>query len=264
MVITQSGPCKETCFTKMLISWAPRGPRHDLLCIWHSSKWRLILKPSSKIVTSAAVGSVYVSGDKVGDYTYEADFPVLGHTVTNSGSIARSFDSTVRKMWKAFWGNAGSRGARTLGRSRLAMLIVRSVQPLFEFQCARWPVQITYLNKLDTLQRKMVSIAFGLRRTAAQSMEQYNRNCCRVAAPYIRQPWSHVWCKRMKTWAETWHGIPGIGSLAFPSFKIQAGWSLDEFSVAPNRCLLDPHEHAHSTEKWSVDGMRLWLMPMTF
>ena len=174
------------------------------------SRWRLTLKPSSKMVTSAAVGSEHVTGDKVGDYTYESDFPVLGHMVASSGSIARSFDSTIRKMWKAYWGNSGSRAAKTLGRQRLATLIVRSVQPLFEFQCARWPAQITYLNKLDTIQRKMVSMAFGLRKTPAETMEQYNRKCCRIAAPYISQPWSHVWCKRMQTWSEYMSRHPHI------------------------------------------------------
>jgi len=165
-------------------------------------RWHLILKPSSKMVTSAAVGSAYSQGEKVADYVYEKDFPVLGHTINNAGSIARSFENTTRKMWKAFWGNAGSKAAKTLGRQRLATLIVRSVQPLFEFQCARWPAQITYLNKLDTLQRKMIASAFGLRKSPAETMEQHNRRSCRIAAPYIATPWSHVWCKRMKTWSD--------------------------------------------------------------
>ena len=105
-------------------------------------------------------------------------------------------------MWKAFWVNAGSKAAKTLRRPRLAKLISRSVQPLFEFQCARWPAQITYLKKIDILQRKMISSAFGIRRNPAESVEQHNRRCSRVAAPYIDCPWSHVWCKRMKTWSD--------------------------------------------------------------
>ena len=161
------------------------------------------------MVTSAAVGSTYVAGAKIGDYTYEQDFPVLGrivpvlgHIVNNAGSIAKPFEMTIRKMWKSFWGNAGSKGAKTLGRQRLAKLISRSVQPPFEFQCARWPAQITYLQKLDVLQRRMISIAFGLRRSPAENVEQYNRRCSRVAAPFIDCLWSHVWCKRMKTWSD--------------------------------------------------------------
>ena len=166
------------------------------------SNWHLTLKPSSKLVTSAAVGSAYIAGDKVGEYLYEQDFPVLGHVMNNAGSIARSFETTTRKMWKAFWGNAGSKAAKTLGRQRLATLIVRSVQPLFEFQCARWPAQITYLNKLDTLQRKMIASAFGLCKSPAETMEQHNRRSCRISAPYIKTPWSHIWCRRMMTWRD--------------------------------------------------------------
>ena len=95
-----------------------------------------------------------------------------------------------------------SKAAKTLGRQRLAMLISRSVQPLFEFQCARWPAQLTYLNSIDVLQRKMVSSAFGLRKSPGESMEQYKRRSCRVVAPYIDSPWSHVWCRRQKTWSD--------------------------------------------------------------
>ena len=183
------------------------------------NKWRLTLKPSSKMVTSAAVGSSFVAGEKIGDYTYEQDFPVLGHVINNAGSIQKSFELTTRKMWKAFWGNAGSKAAKTLGRQRLAVLISRSVQPLFEFQCARWPAQITYLNRLDILQRKMISSAFGLRRSPAENVEQFNRRCSRVAVPYIHCHWSHVWCKRMQTWSDHMARHPDLWPARISGFQ---------------------------------------------
>jgi len=163
-------------------------------------RWQLTLKLSSKMITSAAVGSEHVEGDTVNGYVYHQDFPVLGHLVNNTGSIAYAFENTPRKMWKAFWGNAGSRRARTLGQRRKVLLIARAVRPLFEFVCARWPAQITYLDQIDVIQRKMVSLAFGLRRTPAESMKKYNARCGRAAAPFIDLSWSQVWCTRMQSW----------------------------------------------------------------
>ena len=163
-------------------------------------RWQLTLKLSSKMITSAAVGSEHVEGDTVNGYVYHQDFPVLGHLVNNTGSIAYAFEKTLQKMWKAFWGNAGSRRARTLGQRRKVLLIARAVRPLFEFVCARWPAQITYLDQIDVIQRKMVSLAFGLRRTPAESMKKYNARCGRAAAPFIDLSWSQVWCTRMQSW----------------------------------------------------------------
>ena len=141
--------------------------------------------PSSKLVTSAAVGAVHVTGDKIDEYLYQQDFPVLGHMINNAGSIATAFRTTVRKIWKAFLGNAGSRGKRTLGQRRKALLISRSVQPLFEFQCARWPAQITYLMAIDVVQRKMIALSFGLRRRPGDTAHTHNMRCARVAAGCI-------------------------------------------------------------------------------
>ena len=166
------------------------------------AKWQLTLKPSSKQVTSAAVGAEHVTGDKIDGYEVHEDFPVLGHLVNNAGSMASAFEATVQKMWKAFWGNAGSKGARTLGRQRKASLVGRAVRPLFEFVCARWPAQITYLKAIDVIQRKMISSSFGLWRMSGESQRQYNSRCGRIAEPYIDQPWSHVRCKRMETWED--------------------------------------------------------------
>ena len=66
------------------------------------SKWQLSLKPSSKIVTSAAVGAEFVDGDLIDGYVYQEDFPVLGHMLHNAGSIAHAFAQTTVKMWRAF------------------------------------------------------------------------------------------------------------------------------------------------------------------
>ena len=55
------------------------------------------------------------------------DFLVLGHMLHNAGSMAHAFAQTTVKMWRAFWGNAGSKQARTLGQMASFRVAVRQM-----------------------------------------------------------------------------------------------------------------------------------------
>ena len=51
-------------------------------------------------------------------------------------------------------------------------MIDRAVKPLFEFQCARWPPQVTYASKLDALQKKMLSFMLVVGQLVNEKMKQ--------------------------------------------------------------------------------------------
>ena len=116
-----------------------------------------------------------------------------------------------------------SKEARTLGKKRKASLILRSVRPLFEFQCARWPAQISYMKDLDALQRKMTASAFGIRRLPGDTMQGFNQRCSRLVAPYIGTKWSHIWCHRINTWQDHMRRHPDLWPARISAFQ-DAHW----------------------------------------
>eukprot|EP00969_Alexandrium_andersonii_P003755 162877-Alexandrium_andersonii.AAC.1 len=66
-------------------------------------------------------------------------------------------------MWRAFWGAAGSQITRDAPFHAKLRSLHRSVLPVFDFKCSRWPPQRTVSEEVDRLQRRLVAILQRLR-----------------------------------------------------------------------------------------------------
>ena len=127
---------------------------------------------------------------------------VLGHLVDSSGDFSADFDALVRKLWKSFWTNAG-----LLTRKRCALhyrlaLIKRATDPHILWHCVRWPFSIAKAERLDQVQRKMLSICLRTPPRSDDDAAQFFRRRARAAAALQRKlgRWSCRWAKQVLSW----------------------------------------------------------------
>jgi len=222
------------------------------------AKWALSLKADSKLVTSSATGAELSDGQWIEGYKYVANFPVLGRLVNHGGSLAVPFAETVKRMWGGFWGNAGSARAKLLPERHRCLLIDRAVRPHFEFQCASWPAQKQYGDKLDALQRKMHAIALGFKRLPCESPQQFNSRRSRAIGTHVRQRWSLVWYRQCDKWAKHLSRHPEFWPARLLAFR-DAAWLqarrlvVGSLSVLAGRTATRAHR-AHVERRWQ-DGL---------
>ena len=106
---------------------------------------------------------------------------------------------TKLSMWASFWGKHGSKRAELFHITKRSQLLDRSVRPLFEIHCARWPAQTTYGHKLDALQKKMIGIMLGRQRQPGETQRMFASRVSLEVQPHIGKSWSKVWWLCMKT-----------------------------------------------------------------
>ena len=107
-------------------------------------------------------------------------------------------------MWRAFWANCAMHRLRDVPlRQRLRMLD-RSVLPVFDYRCSRWPPAATLEGRIDTCQRRMVSLLMRVPRQAGEEAPAFFRRRAREAKDLCRQRrwWSHRHCTRVLSWRE--------------------------------------------------------------
>ena len=226
--------------------------------------WNLALKADSKLVTSSANGSVFEDGQQVEEYKYVTNFPVLGRLVSNSGSLAAPYAMAERKMWGGFWGNAGSRRARHLPVSQRCILIDRAARPHFEFQCAAWPAQKLYADKIDALQRKMHAIILGIKRQPCETTQQYNRRRSRSISKHLRQSWSQIWFRQCVKWAAHLDRHPDLWPSKLLQFQSSRWLESRRLAVGSQSVLAGKtctrSQRAHVERRWE-DGLA-WAVSM--
>ena len=105
-------------------------------------------------------------------------------------------------MWGAFWANCGAAGAQKLPMAFRLRLLLRSVVPIFDFRCSRWPPQATIAKEVDALQRKMMAILLRTTPLPQESFEQFSRRRGRAAGSLCVEVglWSKRWFQRAITW----------------------------------------------------------------
>ena len=106
-------------------------------------------------------------------------------------------------MWKAFYANVRGRNWRRLGMRRRLVLLSRSVRGIVQYCTGVWPPQHKYCEKLNVLQRKMVSMAMDNTRLSIESWVDYVRRSARTASSWIERHslwWSREWLLRSVTW----------------------------------------------------------------
>ena len=87
----------------------------------------------------------------------------LGHVLSADGSVTDCVDSTMRKMWGAFFANCCCVDAKRMPITRRIQLLRRAAEPVLRFRWTRWPFTSTRAKMIDRIQRQMISIIIGLR-----------------------------------------------------------------------------------------------------
>ena len=75
----------------------------------------------------------------------------------------------------SFWANAGSAEASKLALHLRVKLLVRTVVPVLDFRCSKWPPQATVAEELDAVQRKMLATILRLRPLPHETFKQFRQ-----------------------------------------------------------------------------------------
>ncbi len=129
----------------------------DLIGEQLSARWNLEWKPGSKQYMLPK-GSPEFVGVEPADSSWEAVecMSVLGHLISDNGSIEADFESGLRAAWRAFFANPGSKLGKVAGLPRQCKLFSMCVVPAFGFLFGKWPPQKAYLKKIDEAQANML------------------------------------------------------------------------------------------------------------
>ena len=173
---------------------------HRLKSFWDSD-----FKPGNRKSMVARGLDPGVSQQLLDEYPLLPTFEVLGHILADNASIAPCFQRTSAALWRAFYRNPGSRVAQTAGKKTRIKLMDISVKPVLECRMGRWPFQLDYAQKLDRLQRKMLSRIIKVERWPDESDERYFRRRGRTISGHLNLDprvvtWSHLWAIRVQTW----------------------------------------------------------------
>ena len=105
-------------------------------------------------------------------------------------------------MWRAFWANCSMHRLREVPLQQRLKLLDRSVLPVFDYRCSRWPPAATLEGRIDTCQRRMVGLLMRVPRHAGEEAPDYFRRRAREAKDLCRQRrwWSHRHCFRVLDW----------------------------------------------------------------
>jgi hypothetical protein len=151
----------------------------------------------------ASVGSLSTPDD-LNKWPVVSTFLVLGHRLQPNGSIRECWSSARASMWRAYWGNSGSRDAAHLGASCKAFLMNRAVLPQLSFRCSRWPPQQQIAGEVDRMQQKMTASALRLPFQVGEDVDSYVRRRGRIARKLCHKvgSWSSHWFTRAQRWDE--------------------------------------------------------------
>ena len=126
---------------------------------------------------------------------------VLGHILTNNGSIDQDFDAMRNSMWASFWMNFKPALQKADANIKRRFLD-GSVKALGQFRWTRWPYQKSVAKALDQTQSHMVSMLFPTVWLDGESSSDFFRrrslNSGRLAATHGR--WSSYWAAHVRRW----------------------------------------------------------------
>ena len=155
-------------------------------------EWNLSIKPGSKeiiVAKGGEVDSIIGSGWRVCAIT-----KVLGWPIQDNGGYREVWHLMVRKAWGAFWGNCRCRNWNKLGVFRQMALLSRSVEPFMRWYLRSVLATHYKMQRLDALQRRMVSIVIGAFRYPRESWKSFCSRRSRAATKYIQEH-SHWWSR---------------------------------------------------------------------
>ena len=167
------------------------------------SQWNLTIKPSSRLIL-APLHSADTEVEAPAKYPVVQAMRVLGHILECDGSVNSCFENSVNCMWRAFYSNCAGKDASKLPRQHRLGLICKAVLPIVRSRWARWPFTTTRAQRLDAMQRKMMSIICSLRMDVGESFEGYVRRRGRELAQLQKRygRWSMLWANAITGWAD--------------------------------------------------------------
>ena len=166
------------------------------------SRWGLRFKPGSRMVLQPKGSQPCVLPNA--KWSHVSMLPVLGHLVSDDGGLCNDWIAMKRKMWGAFWGNAGAKCVRGLDLMHKIRLIDRAVTSIASFRWSRWPPQKLLASHVDQIQCKMFFVVQNLRPKHNEDLIGWNVRRWKAAHKLVRSYglWSHKWFNRAMKWHE--------------------------------------------------------------
>ena len=150
--------------------------------VWLGQKWRLMYGADSKLVLSSRGNENALMN--IDGWQAVTSMRYLGHQLSENSSIAPGWHETVKRIWAAYWSNA-SEGLRRSSLRAQRKFLNTSIRPVAGFRWSRWPWQRTYADRLDRLQRAVISCMRPIRPLPGEVPARYfrrrTRACSRVA-----------------------------------------------------------------------------------
>jgi hypothetical protein len=161
----------------------------------------MCIKPRSRFVV-AARGNDETSDDPC--WPLVDNFPVLGHVLSNSGSVRACWKNIRNCMWRASWRNSGTTDVNESCVAHRLKLMCRTVVAIFDHRNTRCPPQVTFMREVNRVQRKMVQIFLKAKRNPGESIDSFCRRRAREAGAVCRGQglWAERWQNRCKAWSE--------------------------------------------------------------
>lgn len=162
-------------------------------------RWRLHFGSDSKQFV-AAVGCEQ-GRDDIDEWKAVLHMRCLGHHLSSTCSIAEDFRQTVKSVWRAYWANA-SASLRNCSDKAQARFMNSSLRTIAGFRWSRWPYQKSYADRLDCLQRHLISCMQPLVPQPGESQETYARRRRLKASGVARRwgRWSKLWAQDTVSW----------------------------------------------------------------
>ena len=165
----------------------------DLFASHLLQHWGQRIKPCSKQVLPV----FNAPDDSITDDSWEvvSVMRVLGHLIDSNGSIDEDFKLTQKKMWRAFWSNAGTLSARHLPLRCKLSLLTRATRCIADQHMVRWPFTAHRAGTVDRMQRKMLQVCEFLRPSDGESVELFCKRRGRSASRLQQRVgrWSVRW-----------------------------------------------------------------------
>ena len=136
------------------------------------------------------------------DYVPVSSLRVLGHHISNDGSIREDWNRVRQSMWKAFWRNCGSSRARCLPLPVRLKLLERTVYSVVSYRFSRWPPQNQIALEVDQVQASMICYILSVRPIPGEEIGAFCRRRMRLAHAQARTcgTWSAKWFSRFLEW----------------------------------------------------------------
>jgi hypothetical protein len=162
--------------------------------------WALKFKDDSKEIMVAR-------GNETENYVDEewkgvGVMKVLGLFVANDGATAKSVEATLMDVQKMGWRAASQVAKATLQWSRREKLLTSLTEGLLNSRWHMWSPSLALSARLDRVQRKLWSVALGVRRLPGEEWLVFVRRRGRTASRSIRLRWGDRQMVKAMAWTD--------------------------------------------------------------